>query len=126
MTIDAGQVADVNTARIAAVGAKRAASIAARLHAKGWTSGFSGNYRYTTDVQDDEITYVFVDCSRELASFHFVFERERGDQLHWLAGGAGNCNGRVGCRDSTDGRELQQAKAIYYRCKPTRSRRRSL
>lgn len=32
--------------------------------------GFSGNYRYTTSVQGDETTYVFVDCSRELSSFH--------------------------------------------------------
>lgn len=86
VTIDAGQVADVNTARIAAVGAKRAASIAARLHAKGWTSGFSGNYRYTTDVQDDEITYVFVDCSRELASFHsFLSASVAISYIGWLA-----------------------------------------
>lgn len=86
VTIDAGQVADVNTARIAAVGAKRAASIAARLHAKGWTSGFSGNYRYTTDVQNDEITYVFVDCSRELASFHsFLSASVAISCIGWLA-----------------------------------------
>lgn len=86
VTIDAGQVADVNTARIAAVGAKRAASIAARLHAKGWTSGFSGNYRYTTDVQDDEITYVFADCSRELASFHsFLSASVAISCIGWLA-----------------------------------------
>lgn len=86
VTIDAGQVADVNTARIAAVGAKCAASIAARLHAKGWTSGFSGNYRYTTDVQDDEITYVFVDCSRELASFHsFLSASVAISCIGWLA-----------------------------------------
>lgn len=86
VTIDAGQVADVNTARIAAVGAKRAASIAARLHAKGWTSGFSGNYRYTTDVQDDEITYVFVDCSHELASFHsFLSASVAISCIGWLA-----------------------------------------
>lgn len=86
VTIGAGQVADVNTARIAAVGAKRAASIAARLHAKGWTSGFSGNYRYTTDVQDDEITYVFVDCSRELASFHsFLSASVAISCIGWLA-----------------------------------------
>lgn len=86
VTIDAGQVADVNTARIAAVGAKRAASIAARLHAKGWTSGFSGNYRYTTDVQDDEIIYVFVDCSRELASFHsFLSASVAISCIGWLA-----------------------------------------
>ena len=39
VTIAAGQVADVNTARIAAVGAKRAASIAAKLHS-GWSRVF--------------------------------------------------------------------------------------
>ena len=68
VSIAGGQVTDVNTARIAAVGAKRAARIAAGLYSKGWTSGFSGNYRYTVTVQGDETTYVFVDCSRELAS----------------------------------------------------------
>lgn len=86
VTIDAGQVADVNTARIAAVGAKRAASIAAKLHSKGWVSGFSGNYRYTTDVQDDETTYVFVDCSRELVSFHsFLSASVAISCIGWLA-----------------------------------------
>lgn len=86
VTIDAGQVADVNTARIAAVGAKRAASIAAKLHSKGWVSGFSGNYRYTTDVQDDETTYVFVDCSRELASFYsFLSASVAISCIGWLA-----------------------------------------
>lgn len=86
VTIDAGQVADVNTARIAAVGAKRAASIAAKLHSKGWVSGFSGNYRYTTDVQDGETTYVFVDCSRELASFHsFLSASVAISCIGWLA-----------------------------------------
>lgn len=86
VTIAAGQVADVNTARIAAVGAKRAASIAAKLHSKGWVSGFSGNYRYTTDVQDGETTYVFVDCSRELASFHsFLSASVAISCIGWLA-----------------------------------------
>lgn len=86
VTIDAGQVVDVNTARIAAVGAKRAASIAAKLHSKGWVSGFSGNYRYTSDVQDDETTYVFVDCSRELASFHsFLSASVAISCIGWLA-----------------------------------------
>ena len=70
VTICGGQVADVNTARIAAVGTKRASRIASELYSKGWTSGFSGNYRYTARVQGGETTYVFVDCSRELASFH--------------------------------------------------------
>ena len=86
VTIAAGQVADVNTARIAAVGAKRAASIAAKLHSKGWVSGFSGNYRYTADVQDDETTYVFVDCSRELASFYsFLSASVAISCIGWLA-----------------------------------------
>ena len=86
VTIDAGQVADVNTTCIAAVGAKRAASIAAELHSKGWVSGFSGNYRYTTTAQDDETTYVFVDCSRELTSFHsFLSASVAISCIGWLA-----------------------------------------
>lgn len=86
VTLVEGQVADVNTARIAAVGAKRAASIAARLHAKGWTSGFSGNYRYTTTAQGEKTTYVFVDCSRELASFHsFLNASVAISCIGWLA-----------------------------------------
>ncbi|MEF2744786.1 MAG: ATP-binding protein [Collinsella sp.] len=86
VSIAGGQVTDVNTARIAAVGAKRAARIAAGLYSKGWVSGFSGNYRYTTDVQDDEATYVFVDCSRELASFHsFLSASVAISCIGWLA-----------------------------------------
>lgn len=86
VTLVEGQVVDVNTARIAAVGAKRASRIAAKLHSKGWVSGFSGNYRYTTDVQDDETTYVFVDCSRELASFYsFLSASVAISCIGWLA-----------------------------------------
>ena len=72
--------------RIAAVGAKRAARIAAGLYSKGLTSGFSGNYRYTVTVQGDETTYVFVDCSRELASFHsFLSASVAISCIGWLA-----------------------------------------
>lgn len=86
VTIDAGQVADVNTARIAAVGAKRAARIAMGLDSKGLTSGFSGNYRYTTTAQGEKTTYVFVDCSRELASFHsFLNASVAISCIGWLA-----------------------------------------
>ena len=86
VSIAGGQVTDVNTARIAAVGAKRAARIAAGLYSKGWTSGFSGNYRYTVTVQDDETTYVFVDCSRELSSFHsFLSASVAISCIGWLA-----------------------------------------
>ena len=84
--ISGGQVADVNTARIAAVGAKRASRIASELYSKGWTSGFSGNYRYTATVQGDETTYVFVDCSRELASFRsFLSASVAISCIGWLA-----------------------------------------
>lgn len=84
--IAGGQVTDVNTARIAAVGTKRASRIASELYSKGWTSGFSGNYRYTATVQGDETTYVFVDCSRELASFHsFLGASVAISCIGWLA-----------------------------------------
>ena len=86
VTISGGQVADVNTARIAAVGTKRASRIASELHSKGWTSGFSGNYRYIATVQGEETTYVFVDCSRELASFRsFLSASVAISCIGWLA-----------------------------------------
>lgn len=86
VTLVEGQVVDVNTARIAAVGAKRAARIAMGLDSKGLTSGFSGNYRYTTTAQGEKITYVFVDCSRELASFHsFLNASVAISCIGWLA-----------------------------------------
>lgn len=48
--------------------------------------GFSGNYRYTTSVQGDETTYVFVDCSRELSSFHsFLSASVTISCIGWLA-----------------------------------------
>lgn len=86
VSIAGGQVVDINTARIAAVGTKRASRIASELHSKGWTSGFSGNYRYTATVQGEETTYVFVDCSRELASFHsFLGASVAISCIGWLA-----------------------------------------
>ena len=86
VTLVDGQVVDVNTARIAAVGAKRAARIATELDSKGLTSGFSGNYRYTIAAQGEKTTYVFVDCSRELASFHsFLSASVEISCIGWLA-----------------------------------------
>lgn len=86
VSIASGRATDVNTARIAAVGAKRAACIATGLYSKGWTSGFSGNYRYTATVQGDKTTYVFVDCSRELSSFHsFLSASVAISCIGWLA-----------------------------------------
>lgn len=85
-TLVEGRVVDVNTARIAAVGAKRAARIATELDSKGLTSGFSGNYRYTIAAQGEKTTYVFVDCSRELSSFHsFLSASVAISCIGWLA-----------------------------------------
>lgn len=86
VTLVEGRVVDVNTARIAAVGAKRAARIATELDSKGLTSGFSGNYRYTIAAQGEKTTYVFVDCSRELSSFHsFLSASVAISCIGWLA-----------------------------------------
>lgn len=86
VTLVEDQVVDVNTARIAAVGAKRAARIAMGLDSKGLTSGFFGNYRYATTAQGEKTTYVFVDCSRELASFHsFLSASVAISCIGWLA-----------------------------------------
>ena len=86
VTLVEGRVVDVNTARIAAVGAKRAARIATKLDSKGLTSGFSGNYRYTIAAQGEKTTYVFVDCSRELSSFHsFLSASVAISCIGWLA-----------------------------------------
>lgn len=86
VTLVDGRVVDVNTARIAAVGAKRAARIATELDSKGLTSGFSGNYRYTIAAQGEKTTYVFVDCSRELSSFHsFLSASVAISCIGWLA-----------------------------------------
>ena len=56
------------------------------VDSKGLTSGFSGNYRYTTTAQGEKTTYVFVDCSRELASFHsFLSASVAISCIGWLA-----------------------------------------
>lgn len=70
VTFEDGQISDVNTARIAAIGAKRARSYATELYSHGRTSGFISNYRYAAVAQDGHTTYVFVDCTRELSNFH--------------------------------------------------------
>lgn len=86
VTLVDGRVVDVNTDRIAAVGAKRAARIAVELNSKGLSSGFSGDYRYTTTGQGEQTTYVFVDCSRELSSFRsFLSASVAISFIGWLA-----------------------------------------
>ena len=67
---ESGEATLVNTGRIAAVDAETAVSLAAEKYAAGKTAGFSGNYRYRAVSAGDGCTlYVFLDVSRELATF---------------------------------------------------------
>lgn len=71
---DDNTVVMVNTGRIAAVSTETAAHYAKTLHTQGNTSGFLDNYKYKAVPSDDNIMYVFLDCSRELSTFYsFLF-----------------------------------------------------
>ena len=86
VTLFDGQSVSIDTTCIAAIGPKRALHIAKKLYSKGSTSGFVSNYRYCAFMQNGETTYVFVDCSRELASFHsFLSASVAISCIGWLA-----------------------------------------
>ena len=70
VTFEDGRISDVNTARIAAIGGKRARAYALKLYSKGRTSGFIENYRFAVTARGGRTSYVFVDCTRELSNFH--------------------------------------------------------
>lgn len=66
-----GDVLDSNTGKIAAVGAETAVAIARDVCARGGASGFYDVYRYRADdLADGSKMYIFLDCTRELDSFH--------------------------------------------------------
>lgn len=66
-----GDVLDANTGKIAAVGAETAVAIARDVCARGGASGFYDVYRYRADdLADGSKMYIFLDCTRELDSFH--------------------------------------------------------
>lgn len=64
-----GSTSDVDVSHVAAVTQDEARQYASDLFAKGATSGFVGTYRFGSAQADDggEL-YVFVDCSRDLAT----------------------------------------------------------
>ncbi|MBR1389837.1 MAG: HAMP domain-containing histidine kinase [Lachnospiraceae bacterium] len=71
VTIDAdGTVRSTDTGRIAAVSYETAADYTRELFHSGKASGFIGSYKFTTLSSEDETMYIFLDCSRELSSFH--------------------------------------------------------
>lgn len=66
-----GDVLDSNTGKIAAVGAETAVAIARDVCARGGASGLYDVYRYRADdLADGSKMYIFLDCTRELDSFH--------------------------------------------------------
>ncbi len=64
-----GTAIDVNVDAIAAVDKNDAEAFAEKLYKEGKTSGFLGNYRYNSFLTKTGTMYIFVDCTRELASF---------------------------------------------------------
>lgn len=81
VTLVDGEVADVDIANIAAVDAERAERFATKLCNKGRTSGFYGNYRFAVSSDGEALTYTFVDCTRELSSFHSFLSASIGISL---------------------------------------------
>ena len=65
-----GTVASVDTGRIAAVDTEGASGYAQELYERGKMSGFYGNYKYRAVSNEDGYLYIFVDCSKDLATFH--------------------------------------------------------
>lgn len=65
-----GAAVAVNVDAIAAIDAQDAACYAEELFQKGKTAGFYGNYRYAVTQTKAGAMYIFVDCTRELTSFH--------------------------------------------------------
>ncbi len=64
-----GKALAINVDAIAAIDAQEAASFAEELYAKEKTAGFYGNYRYRCTETKSGTMYIFVDCTRDLASF---------------------------------------------------------
>lgn len=70
VSLNDGNVVDVDTTCIAAIDAERAERYATKLYKRGRTSGFVANYRFVATKDGEDTLYVFVDCTRELSNFH--------------------------------------------------------
>lgn len=68
-----GDLDAINTGRIAAVSTDEAAKMAKRLNRDGKTSGYYGDYKYLAKKTAGGTLYVFLDCTRDLASVKNFF-----------------------------------------------------
>lgn len=64
-----GQITTVDTGKIAAVATEDAVAFAEEILESGRSSGFYDSYRYKVVTEDESTMMVFVDRSRELATF---------------------------------------------------------
>lgn len=67
---DSGTAIEINTDKITAVDETQAKSYAEKLFKKNATTGFYGNYRYGTAIEENGVMYIFVDCTEELSNFN--------------------------------------------------------
>ena len=80
-----GDVTAVDTGWIAATDAEEAAAMAQTLFSKNKTDGITGSYRYRAVQTAGGTVYIFLECSRELDTFHTFFTAS------CLAAAAGLC-----------------------------------
>lgn len=64
-----GAIIATNTGFIAAITTEEAADYAKKAFSGGKNSGFDGNYKYSAVPYNGETLIVFLDCSRDLATF---------------------------------------------------------
>lgn len=64
-----GTVTSADTDFIAAVDSNTASAMAQRVFASGKASGFTGNYRYSVSVSNQNTRIIFLDCTRSLSTF---------------------------------------------------------
>jgi signal transduction histidine kinase len=66
-----GEVSQIDTGKIAAIDTSDASDYATSLYHRNKTVGFIDCYRYRcVTTQDNSIMYIFVNCERELSTFH--------------------------------------------------------
>ena len=71
VTLAADGTVDTNVQNIAAISSDTAIEYATNLYQKNKSKGYQGNYRYRKiTTTDNQTMYIFVDCDRELNSFH--------------------------------------------------------
>lgn len=71
---EAGTIHTVDTGKIAAIDTQTAITYAEQIYEKGKERGFIDVYRYRMVAKDTEYMIIFVDRSRESASFHMLMK----------------------------------------------------